>query len=178
MLNVSRAFIPYLRTTPGEKVIANFGSIGSWRSGPGYTLYSGTKWACSGITEGMYAELAPFNITATIIEAGYFRTGFLQGNARVKSKVQLEVYDNSAVGAVRRALDSTNNNQRGDVVKGCRILVDILTRTGVAEGKEIPMRIPLGSDSPPTIREKMRATEELLREWEGITTMTDHDDVV
>jgi NAD(P)-dependent dehydrogenase (short-subunit alcohol dehydrogenase family) len=29
MLNVSRAVIPYFRAKPGEKVIANFGSIGS-----------------------------------------------------------------------------------------------------------------------------------------------------
>jgi NAD(P)-dependent dehydrogenase (short-subunit alcohol dehydrogenase family) len=57
VLNVSRAVIPYFRATSGEKVIANFGSIGSWSGGPGYALYSATKWACSGISVSRRPEL-------------------------------------------------------------------------------------------------------------------------
>lgn len=175
MLNVCRAFIPYLRTTPGEKVIANYGSVGSWVAGPGYSIYSGTKFACTGITEGLAKELAPFGIKAVIIEPGYFRTDFLQGGARVKSKIQLKEYDETAVGETRRRLDAANNNQPGDVVKGCKVIVDILTRSGVAEGREVPVRIALGSDCPPTIMKKIRETEVLLREWNDITTPTDHE---
>jgi NAD(P)-dependent dehydrogenase (short-subunit alcohol dehydrogenase family) len=88
MLNVSRAVLPHLRAASGEKVIANFGSIGSWRGGPGYALYSATKWACSGISESMRAELEPFGIKTTVIEPGYFRTNLLNANARIKSAVQ------------------------------------------------------------------------------------------
>lgn len=175
MLNVCKAFLPYLRATPGHRTIANFGSIGSWQGGAGYALYNGTKWACSGISEGMRAELAPLGIAVTVIEPGYFRTGFLNAGARVVSQRRLREYDETAVGKVRATLEAVDNNQPGDVVKGCKVLVDVLTMTGVAEGKEVPIRVALGSDSPPVIREKMRATEELLKEWEGITTRTDHE---
>ncbi|KAF2107124.1 hypothetical protein BDV96DRAFT_589741 [Lophiotrema nucula] len=176
MLNVSKAFLPYLRASPGEKTLSNFGSIGSWVGGEGYGLYSGTKWACSGISEAMRQELAPFNIKVTVIEPGYFRTGFLNAGARIESHTQIQAYNDTAVGVMRQALEGTDNKQRGDIVKGCKVLIDILTHSGPAEGKDIPMRIALGADSPPAIREKMERTEALLKEWDSITTNTDHDD--
>ena len=175
MLNVCKAFTSYLRSTPGEKTITNFGSIGSWSGGPGFALYSGTKWACSGISEALRAELQPFNIKVTVAEPGYFRTGFLNAGAKVVSEKRIKAYDDTIVGEVRATLKKVDNNQPGDVVKGCKVLVDILTHSGAAEGKEVPIRIPLGSDSPPAIRRKIESTEELLKEWEGVTTNTDHE---
>jgi hypothetical protein len=79
------------------------------------------------------------------------------------------------VGQLRKTLELVDNNQPGDVVKGSKVIVDILTRTGVAEGKKVPIRVALGSDSVPVIRSKLQETEELLKEWEGIITNTDHE---
>ncbi|KAF2657263.1 NAD(P)-binding protein [Lophiostoma macrostomum CBS 122681] len=175
MLNVSKAFLPYLRATPGEKTISNFGSIGSWAGGPGLALYNGTKWAVSGLSEAMREELAPFNIKVTAVEPGYFRTGFLNAGAQISSEKRIKEYDESIVGQIRDVLVKTDNNQPGDVVKGSKVLVDILTHSGAAEGKEVPQRIALGSDSPPYIRAKLERTEALLKEWDGITTDTNHE---
>ena len=89
-LNVSKAFTPYMRASTGHRTIANFGSIGSWSGGAGYALYAGTKWAVSGISESMRAELAPLGIAVTVIEPGYFRTGFLNANAQIKSEKRIK----------------------------------------------------------------------------------------
>jgi NAD(P)-dependent dehydrogenase (short-subunit alcohol dehydrogenase family) len=175
MLNVSKAFLPYIRATTGHRTVCNFGSIGSWHGGAGYGLYSGTKWACSGISESMRAELAPLGIAVTVIEPGYFRTGFLNTGAQVKSEKRIKEYDETDVGAVRALLDEVNNNQPGDVVKGAKVIVDILTKSGASEGKEVPMRVALGADSSASIREKIRATLSLLEEWDPITTKTNHE---
>lgn len=88
----------------------------------------------------------------------------------------MDVYQEGPAGEMRRALASISGNQPGDVVKGCKILNDILTMSGVAEGREVPMRIALGSDSPPVLRKKIADTAKLLDEWDEITTKTDHDD--
>ncbi|KAF2203501.1 NAD(P)-binding protein [Delitschia confertaspora ATCC 74209] len=174
LLNVTRAFLPHLRTSTSPlKAIANFGSIASWRGGPGYGLYSGTKFAVSGISESLHYELAPFNISVCVFEPGYFRTGFLQGNARIKSEVRMGVYEESIVGRMRAALDETDGRQPGDVGKGACVVVDVLTRTG---GREVPIRCVLGSDAVPVVRKKIEETEALLKEWEGVTTGTDHED--
>lgn len=175
MLNVSKAFLPYLRATSGHRTISNFGSIGSWRGGAGFGLYAGTKWACSGISESMHSELAPLGIAVTVIEPGYFRTGFLNAGAQIKSERKIKEYDETAVGQVRSRLDQVNNNQPGDVVKGARVIVDILTKSGAAEGKDVPMRVVLGSDCSIGVRQKIEETVTLLDEWDHITTKTDHE---
>ncbi|KAF2028181.1 NAD(P)-binding protein [Setomelanomma holmii] len=174
MLNVSKAFLPYLRAGSGHRTIANFGSIGSWFGSAGGALYAGTKWACSGITESMRAELAPLDIAVTAIEPGYFRTGFLNASAQVKSERTIKEYQDTAAGELRRVLDVVNNNQHGDVLKGSKVIVDILTRTGVAEGKDVPIRVALGSDAPVIIGGKCGDTLKFLKEWDGITNKTDH----
>jgi NAD(P)-dependent dehydrogenase (short-subunit alcohol dehydrogenase family) len=122
----------------------------------------------------MAAELAPLGIAVTVVEPGYFRTGFLNPTAKIVSEKRIQAYDETAVGQVRDILDATDNNQPGDVVKGCKVVVDILTRSGVAQGKEVPIRVALGSDSPPSIRKKLVSTEKLLQEWDAVTTKTDH----
>ncbi|KAF2629314.1 NAD(P)-binding protein, partial [Macroventuria anomochaeta] len=174
MLNVSKAFLPYLRATSGHRTISNFGSVGSWRGGAGFGLYSGTKWACSGISEAMSAELAPLGIAVTVVEPGYFRTGFLNAGSQIKSEKRIKEYDATAVGKIRARLDEIDNNQPGDIVKGSRVIVDILTKSGAAEGKEVPIRVALGSDCSRGIREKIDDTLKLLEEWDPITTKTDH----
>ena len=172
-LNVIRAVLPYMRHQKSG-VIALFGSLGSWRSGPAYSLYSGTKWACSGIAEGLRPELEPFGITTFVIEPGYFRTGFLNPGARQETRIMPE-YEATAVGQVREMLHKTDNNQPGDVVKGARVVVDVMTKTGQAEGKEIPLRLVLGTDVNEAVRGKCESTIKLLDEWKDITTTTDHD---
>ncbi|KAF2497487.1 NAD(P)-binding protein [Lophium mytilinum] len=172
-LNVVRAFLPYLRAQQSG-VIASFGSVGSWRGGPAFGLYAATKWAVSGLTESLRTEVEAFGIQVTVIEPGYFRTNFLNPGARIKSGVQLAVYDESAVGQVRKVLDETNNNQPGDVKKGAQVIVDVLTQTGVAEGKGIPVRLVLGSDGEKFIRGKCEETEALLTEWKDVSHSTDY----
>lgn len=176
-LNVSKAFLPYLRAAASSGLhcaIANFGSIGSWRGGAAYGLYAGTKWAISGISESMRAELAPLGIAVTVVEPGYFRTGFLNQGAQVSSETRLECYDSTVVGQTRKALDQTDNNQPGDVVKGCKVIVDILLMEGQAEGREVPVRIPLGLDADEVIGGKCRETLGLLEEWRDVVTKTGH----
>ncbi|KAJ4369291.1 hypothetical protein N0V86_009122 [Didymella sp. IMI 355093] len=175
MLNVSKAFLPYIRATSGHRTISNFGSIGSWRGGAGYGLYAGTKWACSGISESMHHELAPLGIIVTVIEPGYFRTGFLNAGTQLKSEKRIRAYDETTVGQARATLEQVDNNQPGDVTKGSRVIVDILTKSGAAEGKDVPMRVVLGSNCSTGIREKIKETFKLLDEWDSITTDTNHE---
>ncbi|KAJ4356527.1 uncharacterized protein N0V89_004561 [Didymosphaeria variabile] len=175
VLNVTKAFLPYLRDGSGHRTICNFGSIASWTGGPGAALYYSAKWAVSGLSEALREEVAPFGIAVTVAEPGYFRTGFLNPGAAVQSKARIQAYEESAAGR-RGGAGRGGWEADGDVGKGCKILVDILTKSGVGEGKEVPVRVALGSDSPPAIREKIRQTEKLLDEWEGVTMATDHED--
>jgi len=183
--NVTRAAAPHLRAAAarGERpTLAHFGSTASWSGGPAVGLYCATKWAVSGLTESVAAELAGFGIRAVIIEPGYFRTGFLQtgdgagaGSVhRIQSARTLDVYEDTVVGQWRAILSATDGKQLGDVEKGARVVVDVLTSSGSAEGREVPLRLMLGSDAIEAVRTKLRDTEKLLKEWEEISRSTDY----
>nr|BDX35618.1 short-chain dehydrogenase/reductase StrR [Stachybotrys sp.] len=180
-VNTIHAFLPYMRkqsTHPSgtRGTVVTFGSIGSWEGGPSYAVYSMAKGCMSLLAESLKPELSPFNIVATVVEPGYFRTNFLNADAKVTSKVRLQEYEdeNTPSGAVRKRLAAVSNNQPGDVKKGCNVLVDILTRSGVAEGRDVPVRICLGSDADAFIRGKVDKTTALLDDWKDVFTSTDY----
>lgn len=180
-VNTVRAFLPNLRAQSvaangTRATVAVFGSVGSWRGGATWASYAMTKWSASALAESLYPELQPFSIVATVIEPGYFRTGFLNPNARMLSKLRLDAYEdeNTPSGKTRRAFTATDGNQPGDVKKGANVIVDILTKTGVGSGRDVPMRIVLGSDAEQMIRAKLAETTKLLDEWSDVIRSTDH----
>ncbi|TGJ85716.1 hypothetical protein E0Z10_g3077 [Xylaria hypoxylon] len=179
VMNLTRLEIAYLRPR-GSGYIANFGSVASWYGGPAFGHYVAAKWAVSGFTESVHEEVKEFGINVTVVEPGYFRTEFLnaEGNNRKLVSNTLEAeYKGSRVDMTRKALVEVNNHQPGDVVKGSKVIVDVLTGSDAAAGKEFPIRIMLGRDCINDIRAKMARTEKLIKEWEDISVSTDHDDV-
>ncbi|KAK0618429.1 hypothetical protein B0T17DRAFT_338018 [Bombardia bombarda] len=185
--NMARAAVPHLREaakTGTHVALANFGSLGSWWSGPAVAHYCSTKYAVTGLSEGLVDELKPFGIDVCVVEPGYTRTGFLATGAangdssadhRVQTKRVLPVYDGTPVEAVRNAMNAYNGNQPSDVDKCAKLIVDVLTKTGVAEGKEVPVRLPLGEDTVATIRKKCEDTLKLVAEWEAVSVATGFD---
>lgn len=179
VMNMTRNVLHHMRPRR-EGVIANFGSLGSWRGGPAAGYYASTKFAMTGFTESLYDEVKDFGISSIIIEPGYFRTGFLNtggGNRLVAANPLTKEYEGTIVAATKARLNSVDNNQPGDVVKGAKVIVDVLTRSGAAAGKEIPMRLVLGGDAMAVIKDKIARTEANLEEWKDLILSTDHDDV-
>lgn len=181
LMRTIKAFLPGMRgqevdaATGNRATVTAFGSLGSWKGGATYAAYAMTKWSCSALMESLAEELSPFKIRSTVIEPGYFRTGFLNPGARMCSQLRLPVYEDESTptGQIRVALTATDSNQPGDVVKGSRVAVDMLTGTGVAEGRNLPVRIVLGKDCEQTIRGKVSQTLSLLDEWKDVIRSTD-----
>ncbi|KAI8292785.1 hypothetical protein K4K59_006144 [Colletotrichum sp. SAR11_240] len=171
-LKVCRAAAPHLRAQ-GFGVVVNIGSLGTWESCAAAGLYCATKAAVSSLTEAFRDELSPFGIDVCALEPGYFRTGFLNPGARIKAKVDLDAYQTGPAGNYKKLLNDADNHQPGDPVKGARVVVDVFTKSGVAGGREIPIRLVLGTDCLAAVRKKCQETLALMDEWESITTTTD-----
>lgn len=150
--------------------IALFGSVGSWHGGPAAGMYCATKWAVSGLAESLRTEVADFGIGVTVIEPGYFRTGFLNTGGRVLTQERIQDYNGSTVGATRAILDQYNNNQPGDPAKGAKVIVDVFSTD---KPKELPVRLVLGSDARKSIEEKCRDTLKYLEESKERIDQTD-----
>ncbi|KAK3329367.1 hypothetical protein B0H66DRAFT_526753 [Apodospora peruviana] len=205
--NIARAVTPYLREAAKsgqQTALANFGSLGSWLSSaavahlpdlPNYKFKKtnhferrqqtdcSTKFAVTGLTEGLADELKPFGIDVCDIEPGYTRTGFLASgeaggrDGRVKTARKLPVYGGThPAAAVRDNMNAYNGKQPNDVTKSARLIVDVLTRTGVAEGKGVPIRLVLGQDCLDVARKKCADTLRLLDEWAHVSKMAVGDE--
>ena len=73
-LHVSLAAIPYMRRQGGGRIV-NISSIGGRIAVPHLVPYSASKFALTGFSEGLRAELARDNITVTSVYPGLMRTG-------------------------------------------------------------------------------------------------------
>lgn len=81
-----------------------------------------------------------------------------------------------AYGAQLAFLASEDQAQPGDPAKLVKIILDLVRREGVAEGREIPLRLPLGADVYGDIKAKCEKTLKLLAEWESTIRSTDYED--
>jgi NAD(P)-dependent dehydrogenase (short-subunit alcohol dehydrogenase family) len=168
LLNTTRAFLPIMRAQRSG-VIANISSVGGWRGAAGVGVYCASKWAVSGLSETLTYELADFGIKVCCVEPGYFRSNLLNTGNRTLPKQQIADYEGTAVRKTSEGLDAYNNNQPGDIKKGAKVMVDVLT------GEDIPIRLVLGGDAVEAINEKCRSTMKLLSQWEEVSSSTNHE---
>ncbi|MGA2107613.1 MAG: SDR family oxidoreductase [Syntrophorhabdales bacterium] len=74
-MKVTRAVLPLMRTQ-GSGLVIVFSSTSGIRAVGGSSMYSASKFALEGWTEGMSADLKPFGIRCMLVEPGPFRTDF------------------------------------------------------------------------------------------------------
>jgi NAD(P)-dependent dehydrogenase (short-subunit alcohol dehydrogenase family) len=170
LLNVTRAVLPYMRKQ-GSGHVMNMSSVGGYTAHAGWGVYGSTKFAVEGISEAMAEEVRPLGIHVTVVEPGYFRTGFLEGNSLVSTREQMADYAGT-VGAMRTFAASVSLKQPGDPRKLSQAILKL------ADAARPPVRLMLGSDTVRMVREKNRFVEQELGEWVALSLSTDHDDVL
>ena len=74
---------------------------------------------------------------------------------------------------IHAAITAQHGKQRGDPKKAAERMVDVLKSEGMAAGRTMPARMPLGPDSLAAIRAKCEATLKICEEWEGLISSTD-----
>lgn len=68
---------------------------------------------------------------------------------------------------------AVDGNQRGDSVKCVERMIDVVKSEGMAAGRPMPKRLPLGPDSMEIIRAKCMETLKICDDWEDIICSTD-----
>ncbi|HEY8880323.1 MAG TPA: oxidoreductase [Roseateles sp.] len=165
LLHVTRAALPRMRERRRGHVI-NISSLGGVQSAAGFGVYCSTKFAVEGITEALHAELAPLGIHATVVEPGYFRTEFLEGQSLVTSPRLIDDYAASA-GVVRKRARQISLNQPGDPERLAQALLTLV------DAPNPPLRLPLGTDTLQAIADKQAFVERETAEWRGLAASTD-----
>jgi NAD(P)-dependent dehydrogenase (short-subunit alcohol dehydrogenase family) len=157
-LNVIRKVIPYLRAQQSGHIF-NISSIGGFAGGfPGFSIYCATKFAVQGFTESLAAEIKPFNIHATVVYPGYFRTNFLTSGSLNVPKNQIEAYQ-SVRDSQEMHQQQINGNQPGDPEKGVAVLIKM------ANTENPPLHLFLGQDAYDMAYQKMDLVKQDLETW-------------
>lgn len=83
-IRVCKAVLPVMRKQ-GSGLIINCSSIAGTMGLPFQAIYSASKFAIEGMTEGLRMEVRKFGIDVTLIEPGDFKTNFTLNRKKVKN---------------------------------------------------------------------------------------------
>lgn len=182
-LYTMNAVIPYMKKQNGGRIV-NICSIGGKISVPHLLPYSAGKFALSGLSEGMTAEMKRENIVVTTIYPGLMRTGSPR-NVEVKGQVEKEyrwfkISDSLpgiSVSADQAAAQILRACRRGDATLTISLPAKLAVAIhGIAPGMVVKANALVNSllPSPVADPESVRAHEteyEQRKSW--ITTLTD-----
>lgn len=166
MLNVIRAVLPYMRIQRSGHVI-NISALFAFGTIPGWGIYSASKFAIEGISEGLALEAGPLGIHVTVIEPGMFTTNFLDGGSFVQSKTAIEDYKDTA-GKIRGLTAQFNGSQPGDPKKLGQALIRLVNSDSP------PVHLPLGKDCIAFYTKNKEQREKEMDDWKEVTYSTDH----
>ncbi|KAF5023472.1 hypothetical protein F66182_4472 [Fusarium sp. NRRL 66182] len=171
-LNITRAMLPHLRRK-GSGTLLYVSSQSAWHADPSASGYCSSKFALEGAVECLSKELAIFSpgLKVLIAEPGYCRTPVFDKLQHVDARVPEYAQFNQAVRQAEAALTA---NSPGDPSKAVARMIELVKGTGFADGRSVPLRVPLGSDSWSRVKAKCEETLDICRQWEDIAKSVDY----
>jgi len=151
-MNVTRTVLPVMRKQRLGHIISISSSAGLAAGFEFVSAYAASKFGLEGWMESMHAEVAPFGITTTIVNPGFFRTELLTEQSTNYAEPLIKDYDE------RRAKQlefwkAQNGKQSGDPAKLARALIII------ASQEPPPRRFVAGADAIATAEQKITDLE-------------------
>jgi len=169
-MNVTRAVLPVMRKQRAGHIISISSSAGLAAGFEFVSAYAASKFGLEGWMESLHAEVAPFGITTTIVNPGFFRTELLTEQSTNYAEPSIEDYDE------RRAKQlefwkAQNGLQSGDPAKLARALITI------ASQEPPPSRFIAGADAIATAEQKVADLKAQIDAYRKLSTSLDFDEV-
>jgi NAD(P)-dependent dehydrogenase (short-subunit alcohol dehydrogenase family) len=168
-MNVTRAVLPVMREQRSGQVVtlsSTAGLVGQ----EFVAAYCASKFALEGWMESIRYDLAPYGITTTIVEPGFFRTELLvEESSTLWPELSIPDYADRTAATIE-GWKSMNGKQSGDPAKLAAALITVIDRD------EPPLRWLAGDDAVQTAEQKaddLRAHADAFRE---LSSSLDHDD--
>lgn len=167
MLNVLRAALPRMREQRSGHVF-NISSIGGHVGAfSGWGVYCATKFAVSGLTESLHADLLPLGVKVTLVYPGYFRTSFLRQDSMARPSRPIADYAAARASETQHA-ESINGHQPGDPEKAASALIQVF------EAKDAPLHLFLGSDAVRMAEAKQAEVQRAIEDGRALSLSTDY----
>ena len=162
-MNVTRAVLPVMRKQRSGHIISISSSAGLAAGFEFVTAYAASKFGLEGWMESLQAEVAPFGITTTIVNPGFFRTELLTEQSTNYAEPSIADYDERR-GPLVDYWKAQNGQQSGDPAKLARALVTI------ASEERPPRRFIAGADAIATAEQKIADLKAQIEEHRALST--------
>lgn len=146
-LNVTRAVLPVMRKQRSGQIVT-FSSVAGIIGQEFTAAYAASKFALEGWMESLRFDVAPYGISTTIVEPGFFRTELLvEGASSIWPELSIDDYAERTEKTIA-AWKSMNGQQGGDPAKLSRALVPLLALD------QPPLRWIAGADAIAAVEQK------------------------
>ena len=167
-LNVTRAVLPVMRRQRSGQVVT-ITSLAGIVGGEFTSAYAASKFALEGWMESLRPEVAPYGITTTIVEPGFFRTELLEPASTTWPALSIPDYAERTAQTIP-AWEGMNGKQMGDPAKLARALITLL------DAPEPPERWVAGADAVAAVEGKARTLLAQIDAHRDLSTSLAHND--
>src|SRR5881409_1324786 len=161
-MNVTRAVLPVMRKQRAGHII----SISSTAGLVGFAFcsaYAAAKFGLEGWMESLQQEIAPFGITTTIVNPGFFRTELLEAASVTYAEPSIEDYADRTAEQLKW-WQAQSGQQGGDPAKLARALV------AVASEEPPPRRFIGGADAIGLAEQKIADLQAQIAAYRDLST--------
>jgi NAD(P)-dependent dehydrogenase (short-subunit alcohol dehydrogenase family) len=169
-MNVTRAVLPVMRKQRSGHII----SISSTAGILGFAFcsaYAASKFGLEGWMESLQQEVAPFGITTTIVNPGFFRTELLTKESVTYAEPSVEDYADLTAEQLKW-WKAQSGRQPGDPAKLARALV------AIASEEPPPRRFIAGADAIGLAEQKVAALQAEIDAYRDLSTALAFDNKV
>ena len=166
-LNVTRAVLPVMRRQRGGQVVT-ISSTAGVVAGEFTSAYAASKFALEGWMEALRPEVAPYGITATNVEPGFFRTKLLEKESTILPALSIPDYAERTA-QILPFWEQMNGKQSGDPAKLARALVSLL------DSPQPPERWVAGADAVRGVTQKAELLRQQASAFPELSTTLDHE---
>lgn len=160
VVNVTKASLPVLRKQRAGHFI-QISSAGGRLATPGLAAYQSAKWAVTGFSSTLAAEVAPLGLKVSVLEPGTMRTDMPGGSSMEISEVS-EPY-RSTVGVVAEHLRGAFRTAPNDPAKVAQLV------TQLSRMAEPPLRLLVGADALEYGEAASRAVIDSDERWKDLS---------
>ena len=168
-MNVTRAVLPVMRRQRSGHIISISSSAGLAAGFEFVSAYAASKFGLEGWMESLYAEVAPFGITTTVVNPGFFRTELLTEQSTNYAEPSIADYDERR-GPLVEYWKSQNGRQTGDPAKLAQALITI------ASQEPPPRRFVAGADAIAITEQKIADLKTQIEANRDLSTSLALDD--
>ena len=168
-MNVTRAVLPVMRKQRSGHII----TISSTAGLVGFAFcsaYAAAKFGVEGWMESLQPEVAPFGVTTTIVNPGFFRTELLEPASVTYAKPSIEDYADRTAEQLKW-WQAQSGQQGGDPAKLGQALVTIASATPP------PRRFIAGADAIATAEQKVADLQAQIAAYRDLSTSLAFDEL-